>query len=292
MASPIGPGSPFELLFAEDTGQDGSLPGAFRQIYPGDWNLPTPEKRPYIYTNFAISRDGRISFNMPGQAAARYVTKSDRHDRWLMGLLRMRADAVLIGDGTIRIESDYLCHAEWIFPDDAAAFTAQRREDGRGALPLLVILSAEGKIPQEAACLNASDTHVILATTSQGAMQARKLKCAGQIDIIEFGDGLVDPKQLVSILYETYNVRTLLCEGGANVFGSMLAAGMVDEEFVTWCPTFVGRDANHFRPSYCEGVAWTPTSAPYSKPISLHKGGDYLYLRTRNMPQPVTQNPT
>jgi hypothetical protein len=61
----------------------------------------------------------------------------------------------------------------------------------------------------------------------------------------------------------------------------LLNLGLVDEEFVTWCPAFVGRSPERQRPSYTEGVAWLPDNAPYSKPLSLHRGGDCLFLRTR-----------
>jgi riboflavin biosynthesis pyrimidine reductase len=83
------------------------------------------------------------------------------------------------------------------------------------------------------------------------------------------------------MLHSDYGIRNLLCEGGARVFANMLDAGLIDEEFVTFCPTFVGRSPDRFRPSYCEGVAWLPETAPYSKPISLHRAGDLLFMRTR-----------
>jgi riboflavin biosynthesis pyrimidine reductase len=86
---------------------------------------------------------------------------------------------------------------------------------------------------------------------------------------------------LLAILSGEYAVKTLLCEGGARVFGQWFREGLIDEEFVTWCPIFVGGSTEHFRPSYCEDVTWTPTTAPYSKPISLHRAGDYLFLHTR-----------
>ena len=68
------------------------------------------------------------------------------------------------------------------------------------------------------------------------------------------------------MLHDDYGVRHLLCEGGARVFANMLDAHLVDEEFVTLCPTFVGRSPDLFRPSYTEGVAWLPPTAPRSNP--------------------------
>src|SRR5690606_24087799 len=97
----------------------------------------------------------------------------------------------------------------------------------------------------------------------------------------DLGKESADLHRLMSILCSDYGVHNLLCEGGARVFAGLLDAGLVDEEFVTWCPTFVGRSPQRFRPSYTEGVAWMPDTAPYSRPISLHKAGDYLFMHTR-----------
>jgi 5-amino-6-(5-phosphoribosylamino)uracil reductase len=285
-SKPVGPGSPYALLFTEPAPPDAQgLPDAFRAIYPGDWPLParpgrTPD-RPYVYSNFAISRDGRISFNLPGHEAAAYVTKADAHDRWLMGLLRMRADAVLIGDNAIRMEPDYLATPGFVAPWDATAFTAQRAADGLAPTPLLVVLSLDGRLPPHAACLHDPDHHLAIATTRAGSEHARTLDAAGPLDVLDLGETSADLHRLLAILHADYGVRALLCEGGARVQAGMLAAGLIDEEFVTWCSIFVGQAPGHVRPSYTEGVAWTPATAPHSLPVSLHRAGEFLYLRTR-----------
>src|SRR4051794_38522726 len=96
-SSPIGPGSPFTLLFTEDQVTTPSLPEAFRTLYGGDWHIPPSNGRPYTYSNFAAARDGRVSYNEPGISSGGDVTNFNDHDRWLMGLLRARADAVMTG---------------------------------------------------------------------------------------------------------------------------------------------------------------------------------------------------
>jgi len=278
---PQGPDTPFQLLFSDDSDRPPSLPDAFRQIYPGDWHIPSNPNRPYIYTNVALGRDGRISFSEPDLEAAVHVTKADPHDRWLMALLRMRADAVMIGDVTVRLESDHIWTPEYICPPDAPAFTAQRQAEGYRPIPLLVILSFDGDLYMDAACFQREDHHIVLATTSKGAARAKDLTCAATLDILDLGQEAVDLPRLAQILKQDYGINNLLCEGGARVFANMLDAHLVDEEFVTFCPTFVGRSPDQPRPSYCEGVAWMPETAPYSKPISLHRAGDYLFMRTR-----------
>ncbi|MBI3960351.1 MAG: dihydrofolate reductase family protein, partial [Chloroflexi bacterium] len=241
--------------------------------------------RPYIFTNFAPSRDGRISFNEPDALDASHVTKADPHDRWLMGLLRVRAHAILVGDNTVRLELGHIWTPEFIYPPEAAAFADLRQAEGYSPVPKLVILSLTGELDFREKRFQNPELRIILATTERGAAHAAAVNLAGQcsaaVDVLTLGEGSVDLHRLARLLYSDFGVYHLLCEGGARVFANLLDAGLVDEEFVTFCPTFVGRSPERFRPSYTEGVAWTPDNAPYSKPVSLHKAGDYLFMRTR-----------
>ena len=283
MISPTGLDRPFDLLYTEPVATP-SLPADYRALYPGDWPMAAHPDRPYIFTNFAPSRDGRISFNEPNTLDASFVTKADPHDRWLMGLLRCRAHAVLVGDNTVRLELGHVWTPEFIYPPDAVAFADLRRAEGYSPIPKLVILSLTGELDFSEERFQNPGMHVILATTTQGAQHAAAVDLAGQcsatVDVLALGDESVDLHRLARLLYSDFGVRHLLCEGGARVFANLLDAGLVDEEFITLCPTFVGRSAEHFRPSYTEGVAWTPDNAPYSKPVSIHKAGDYIFLRT------------
>lgn len=284
MTNPQGPGTSFQPLFddAPANNEDStSLPAPFQAIYGGDWQIPQVAGRPYIYTNFAQSRDGRISYAEAGIATGGDVTGFNVHDRWLMGLLRARADAILMGDVTVNMEPEYVYCAETISPDDAPAFTALRQAEGRKPLPLVVILSLTGAIDWSKPCFQDVNSEILLATTSDGAATVSECNCAATVEVISLGEESVDLQKLVTLLYETYGVQTLLCEGGSRVMANLLDAGLVDEEFVTFCPNFIGRTPTRHRPSYTEGVAWTPTTAPYSKPLSLRRADDMLYLRTQ-----------
>jgi riboflavin biosynthesis pyrimidine reductase len=209
------------------------------------------------------------------------VTGYDAHDAWLMGLLRARADAVLNGDATVELEPDQVWTAEAAFADDGPAFAHLRRQEGRRPLPLQVILTLEARLNFEAAVFTRPESHVVLATTARGAANAQGRQCAAVVDVLDLGESAADLSRLAQILHGDYGVRHLLCEGGAHVLANMLQARLINEEFVTLSPCLIGRDADNFRPSYTEGVAWWPETAPYSKPISLHRAGDLLFLRTR-----------
>lgn len=279
----IGPGAPFECLFDVSDGTGTSLPEPLARVYGAPWRLPAPGGRPYVYSNFVLSRDGRVSFNEPGHMSGADVARFDRHDRWLMALLRSRADAILMGDNTLRIEPDHVWTAEFLWPDDAEAFAEVRRGEGRAPAPLQVFLSLEGDLDvTHAAVFSRTEAHVVVATTERGAARARTLPdVAARLDVLELGVDTVDVAALLDTLRDTYGVATVLCEGGPRAYGSLLAAGCVDDEFLTLSTTVIGSSVERPRPSLVEGVVFSADASPMSRPLSLHRVGDMLYLRAR-----------
>jgi riboflavin biosynthesis pyrimidine reductase len=278
----VGPGSPYTVLFDQQSPVGHGLPPAIQAIY-GDWRLLEPSDRPYDYANFVISHDGRVSFNLPDALGGGAVSLDNRHDQWLMGLLRARADAVLVGDATLRLEPDHVWTAGGIFPEDASAFDRLRQAEGRTPLPLQVFASLHGDIPDEAAVFQQSGLRVVIASTTSGVAQARALlhRYAG-VDYLDLGAEQTNLGLLTHTLYRDYGVRSLLCEGGPRLYGSMLAAGEVDEEFLTISPIAIGNPAGGTpRPGLVEGVAFDPATVPRSTLVSVRRAGDYLFLRSR-----------
>ncbi len=280
---PKGPGEPWQLLFSEMAPADPQLPPEFLELYPGDWQIPEIKGRPYIYSDFAISRDGRITYKEEGYVGGSDITDTNTADWWFMAFLRTRADGIMNGAGTSPMEHGTLWTAEDLFPGDAEAFKQLREYFGHPKPPIVCVLTHDGQIGYDQPTMQIPEMHVVVATSTAGAdyacEHAQQAKC--QVDIQVLGEQFADIKTTVDMLYSDYGVRNLLSEGGSTVQAGLLQAGLLDEEFVTWCPSFVGRSDAKFRPSYTEGVAWHPTNAPYSKPLTLHKSGDLLYLRTQ-----------
>ena len=171
-------------------------------VYGSEWRLPQRALAAYVYSNFVLSRDGRVSFNEPGHMSGGDVSGFSGHDRWLMALLRARADAILMGDNTLRIEPDHVWTAEHISPEDAEAFAALRRIERRAPVPLQVFLSLDGDVDVDAAAIfSRDDAHVVLATTTRGAAHARSLPSTqARVDVIELGSDSVDVRALLDLL--------------------------------------------------------------------------------------------
>jgi riboflavin biosynthesis pyrimidine reductase len=270
------------LLFEDDAQLSSSLPNTLREIYTGDWHIPVFPDRPYVYSNFVQSRDGRVSFSVPGHMGGGDVSGFNQHDVWLMGLLRARADAVVMGDTTLKIEPEHIWTCDYIYPTDPRLFLELRRLENRRECPLQVFLSLDGNLHTEAEVFSQPQLHIVIATTTRGAERVASLKSKAKLDVLSLGQECVDVQKLCEVLFKDYGVKTLLCEGGPRAYGSFIAAERIDEEFLTLAPTVIGNDVSKmFRPSLVEGVAFMPGTHPKSKPVSLRRAGDHLFLRSR-----------
>lgn len=275
---------PFTLLFDDDARANTTLPEALHVLYSGDWRVPEPGGRPYIYSNFAVSRDGRVSFNVPGHLGGGDVSGFNAHDRWLMALLRARADAVVVGDNTSRLEPEHLWTCEYIYPD-ARPFLEWRALEGRTPSPLQVLLSLTGNVDPDATVFRQPGLDVLIATTARGYAAASAPEYASNVNVLELGQDSVDLRRLCTILTTDFGVNTLLCEGGPRVYGGFVAAQLLDDEFLTLCPTVIGNPGLEGdyrpRPGLIEGTAFSPDAPPKSVPTSLRRAGEHLFLKSR-----------
>ncbi len=198
-----------------------------------------------------------------------------------MGLLRARADAVIVGDVTLKIEPDHIWTHQYICPSETA-FDALRSGFGLAASPLQTFLSLEGEFDPSLPVFARADLKIVIFTTARGRDRARNLEgVAARVDLPEVGTDRVDLQRVMQVLHHDYSVKTLLCEGGPRVYGSFVAQKLIDEEFLALSPVVIGQNTERSRPGLIEGVAFTPETAPRSIPISLKRAGDYLFLRSK-----------
>lgn len=276
-----GPGSAFEVLIEAEHPSGGiGLPPEAMGVYGGDWVLPHPDQGLYRFSMFVVSHDGRVSFAVPGREGGGDVSDFNPHDQWLMGLLRARADAVVVGANTLRLESEHVWTPDFIYPADASLFAEIRRAEGRHETPLHVMLTRSGDVPDHAAIFDRPDLRVIIATTSQGAALATN-RVPGHVEVLAVGSDDLDLDGLHRILRDDHGVHTVLSEGGPRVYAELVKAGHVDEEFLTISPVVIGSSEASPRPGLIEGWALEPGDATRSELVSLRRAGDHLFLRTR-----------
>jgi len=276
-----GPGSAFELFFDEDdrANQQAGLPDAIKAVYAGDWVIPETKNGVYCYSNFVMSHDGRVSFNVPGHEGGGDVSAFNPHDQWLMGLLRARADAVIVGANTLRTESEHVWTSEFICPSDALGFAQLRTLEGRQETPLQVFVTRSGAVTKDATVFHQKDLTSVILTTESGAERVASLGLLS-VEVIVAGVDDVDLNQAMAELHRRFDVSTVLCEGGPRVYGAFVGSGAIDEEFLTLSPVLIGSDDSSRRPGLIEGLALSPASTHRARLLSVRRAGDHLFVRT------------
>jgi riboflavin-specific deaminase-like protein len=179
-------------------------------------------QRPWVSLNAAATLDGRIA-----GADRRRFTLSSREDRRRMAALRNEADAVIIGAGTLRAE-------------DPPPFVREQKRPGRDRkTPFTwVILTRTLDLPTRSRLLRSREVRVVVAAP-QGSRPAADPALGPRVEVWRVGREEVDPTALLERLAGAGAKRVVL-EGGAKTNFAFLAAGLVDEIFVTLCPFVLG----------------------------------------------------
>jgi riboflavin-specific deaminase-like protein len=147
-------------------------------------------------------------------------------DREVFHHLRTQADAIMAGAGTVRAER----YGRAVKDD---ALRAKREEEGLAPEPLTVIVSASMDLPPDLPLLQADGAPVIVATGAAGELDG----VAADVTYLRTG---ADLPVLLARLRSEHGIRSVLCEGGPTLNSHLLAAGLVDELFLTLDPKLVG----------------------------------------------------
>jgi riboflavin biosynthesis pyrimidine reductase len=209
------------------------------------------------------------------------VSGFNANDQWVLALMRARADVILLGDGTVRVEPEHIWSHQFIWPAETESFQELRRHEGRQPLPVTAFLSLEGDLPSHAAVFAQPDTRVLVLTTEKGVALARA-RTAGAVAAVEIrihGEETVDLPEALAALHADGH-RTVNCEGGPRAYGSFLAAGCVDDEILGLSPLVIGSSEERRRPSMIEGVAFEHDNPPKSKIVSLTRADNHLFIRS------------
>lgn len=283
----------FQILF--DHGERSELIDPVYAPY-GQLGFPSPSAdRPWIYANFVQSLDGIVSL-LGAHPSGSDISQS-AEDRWLMDLLRVHAEAVLLGMGTLKAETALGRPGPRgpVFRIVEPTLQELRAKLHRGR-ERNIFVGASGDIYFDSyAAFDGKKADAILLTTSNGASRlAPQLRERPQIQVIACGDGrTVDLPQAMHILRTEMNVRYLLCEGGPTLYSNMLRDRLIDEIFLTVSPIQVGQHvpqsevedsagmAVPIRPTLLAGAAYSKDDAVRWEWMSCRKVGDHQFHRFR-----------
>jgi riboflavin biosynthesis pyrimidine reductase len=266
----IGLLSPLEVLVDIDDSSTAALPEPLQTWYGG----PLGFTEPSLVANFVATIDGVVA--IPAQTQSnKLISDNSEADRFVMGLLRAFADAVLIGSGTLRGSPHTLWTADHAYPPGGSSFAELRQRRGRPATPQLAVMTASGQINVEHRALR---TGALVLTTEYGAKALHgRLPSSCELVVLPGTTG-VDPSHAVQALAARGH-RLILSEAGPRVFGSLLAAGLVNELFLTRSPLLAGRSTQSAPLGLIEGTALLPETHHHARLLSLRRHGEHLLLR-------------
>jgi riboflavin biosynthesis pyrimidine reductase len=243
MAGPDAPLEPLEVLFERPGLPSVALPAVLARLYGGSigWDGPT------VFANFVGTIDGIVAIpSMPG--SNRLIAGESLADRFVMGLLRACADAVVIGSGTM-----------------AAAL-------GKPPAPEVVVLTQTGLVNPGHPAFAAGG---IAVTTDGGAGQLGGLAAE---QVVSLG-AEVSAVAVVEAL-RARGHSWILSEGGPHAIAPFFEAGLVEELFLTVSPLLAGRGGGS-RLSLVEGLDLVPAGPPRAELLGVRRDGDHLFLRYR-----------
>jgi diaminohydroxyphosphoribosylaminopyrimidine deaminase / 5-amino-6-(5-phosphoribosylamino)uracil reductase len=177
-------------------------------------------KTPFVISKVATTLDGKIAtYN----GHSKWITGEE--SRFNVHRLRNEVDAILVGIGTV-------------IADDPQLTT--RLESG-GKNPIRIILDSELRIPVDAKMTDCSEAKTWIVTQKEAnpeKVHALEEKGIELLYITKHDSGL-DLKELMGKLYEK-GITDLLVEGGSEVNGSFLRAGLIKKFFVYVAPKILG----------------------------------------------------
>jgi len=276
---------PIQTLYERAPALPDSLPPALAAAYDGGFVVPDgqPGERPYVLVNFIESLDGVIAYTQPGEPYQGTVGGKSDSDHMVMGILRARSDAVIFGSGSLREDKGHIHTPAFVSPPQTEAYAAYRAMLGKGGTqPISVVMSGSGVIPLDEPTFHTPGLKAVIVTTAVGESRLRGEPVPADVDVRAVAvtpGGEVDVLAALHLLANDYGVRVAVNEGGPLVLASFLAAGAVDELFLTLAPQLIGRTAAIPRRSLVEGVAFSPQTAPNAQPLSVKRAGDHLFLR-------------
>lgn len=187
--------------------------------------LPTDRSARWVRANFVSTLDGAAT-----GADGRSGSINSEADHVVFELLRALSDCVVVGAGTVRAEG----YSRLTLPDDLLEL--RQRRGGQPQLPLVVVTN-RGTVPDTLAGPADDGGPVLVAAPESAITEALRRTWGPQL--VSCGQDTVDVHVLLDLLARRGLTR-VLTEGGPSLFGSLMAAGVVDELCLTITPMTAG----------------------------------------------------
>lgn len=224
-----------------------------------------PDDAPYVAINMVTTLDGRVSVDGKASPIGSHV------DRLIMRNIRCAADVILVGAGTVRAEEMNLT-----VPD---VLSEKRKARGLSEQPIGVILAGSSDLPLHRKVFRSkAQSVVVIAGGNAPGTTLREAAGLGVRILRTGGPGSPDPSEVLTLLKEHLNVRTVVLEGGPSVNGSFLSSGTVHEILLTLSPKIFRSKGNPLTLDASDGAYPDVTEFVLTSVHASLKEGE-LYLR-------------
>jgi riboflavin-specific deaminase-like protein len=225
---------------------------------------PADGERAGVSLGMVASADGAVT------VAGRSGGLGGAADRVAFRRLRDACDAVLVGAGTVRAEG-------YGPPDPGGERSAARVASGLAPAPQLLVVTSRADLDPTARLFTAERDGSVprpIVITHASAPEDAVAALREVAEVVALGTREVDLAEVLRWC-AARGLRRVLCEGGPALNGSLLAAGLVDEVFLTVAPLLVAGDAGRIVTSRV-GIA--PVDLDL---VELHEHAGELLLRYR-----------
>lgn len=182
---------------------------------------------PEVSANFALSLDGKIVSRVSGTSGVTSVG-----DRRRKMDLRAGADAILVGQ-------DILETGDMLLRIASLRLRNARKNIGKSAEPLRVVFAESARLRENLRIFRGGAPVVVFGPGSMPLSERRRLEKLAHVHIVSRGNK-INTRQALALLARDYGVRSVVCEGGAALFRSLVASRLVHKLHVTFLPLVVG----------------------------------------------------
>lgn len=205
---------------------------------------------PRVLVNMVSSLDGRVTRDGGS------TDLGGAGDKAMFFALRGIVDGVLAGTGTLAAER----YGRLAATEERRAARAAR---GLAPDPTMLVISRSGELAWDAPLFDCPEQPVIVAGPAEVPAGVR-----AQVEVVP-----ADTPQAAFAAFSARGVTRVLCEGGPGLNRGLIAAGLVDELFLTLDPSLSGGDGLRL----LKGDALYPPARAELAHVLRH--GDELFLR-------------
>ena len=243
--------------------------------YGGELQIPLRADRPTLVANFVETLDGVVSLD-GGKAGGGEVSGHNDADRFLMGLLRALADAVVVGAGVLRNSGGPRTPGESL-PAAADDYADLRNRLGLLPNPTLLVVTSSGDVDLDHPAFHDPGAPAVIAGPAAAVARLADRPLPPQVRLATMPSDDVGAE--LAQLIASFGGWLAVSEAGPNLTGQLVATGALDELFLTVSPQLAGRAPGIDRLSLVEGVGFWPNLPRWLDLQSVRRSGDHLFLR-------------